>query len=126
MPRELNCNRRSPKIPKRARPKAIPELPSAINGYQERFQVWSRRAVLEIDDASTLFNREMIYNENVLSSTSRIEISSSEPVVQMLVLKPELPALFEESASFPTFPRRSDFRRKRTVGRCPNRTSQRG
>jgi len=43
---------------------------------------------------STLFNREMIYNENVLSSTSRIEISSSEPVVQMLVLKPELPALF--------------------------------
>jgi hypothetical protein len=43
---------------------------------------------------------------HVLSSTSRIEISSSEPVVQMLVLRRELPALFEESASFPTFPRR--------------------
>lgn len=43
---------------------------------------------------------------HVLSSTSRIEMSFSEPVVQMLALRPELPALFEESASFPTFPRR--------------------
>jgi hypothetical protein len=71
----------------------------------------------------TLFEREKMNNKNGLNSTSGTGVSSSKPLLPMLALKLELPAPFEESASFPTFPRRSDSHRKRIAGRCPNKNA---